>query len=265
MDSYNTLLPMVIGLVSSCATMVALWQVQRKTGNAGIVDVAWSALVGMIGIFYAAWPGGIGWLRGLAGAMIGLWSLRLTIYLFRRVVGQPEEGRYVKLRESWGEDADRRFFRFYQFQAIAAWCFALPTFVIARSSQAPAMWLVGVAVALWAVGIFGVTLSDRQLEQFKSNPENRGKTCRAGLWSYSRHPNYFFEWIHWCAYIPLALGSSFWWVSALVATLLLLTILFVTGIPPTEAQAIASRGEDYRRYQRSTSAFVPWFPKRSAE
>ncbi len=265
MGFYDTLLPLMIGLATSCTVMVVLWQVQRSTGNAGIVDVAWSALVGAIGALYAIWPAGIGWLRALVGVMIGVWSLRLTIYLFRRVVGHPEEGRYVKLRETWGAEADWGFFRFYQFQAIAAWLFALPMLVIARGSQAPATWLVALAVALWAIGILGVTLSDRQLERFKSNPDNRGKTCRAGLWSYSRHPNYFFEWVHWCSYIPLSLGSSYWWVSALMATLLLMTILFVTGIPPTEAQAIASRGDDYRRYQRSTSAFVPWFPKRAAD
>lgn len=265
MAGSSVLMPLTIGLVLCSGTMVVLWRIQRKTGNAGIVDVAWGALVGATGMLFALWPGGTSGLRFLAGGMIALWSLRLSFYLYRRVVGHPEEGRYATLRESWGEDADRRFFRFYQAQAIAAWCFALPVLVIARSPQLPATWLLVLGVAMWAAGILGVRLADRQLEQFKSGPESRGKTCRVGLWKYSRHPNYFFEWVHWCAYVPLSLGSSYWWVSALMATLLLMTILFVTGIPPTEAQALASRGEDYRRYQRSTSAFVPWFPKKLAD
>lgn len=264
-DTTNTLVPLAIGLCLSCGVMVALWQVQRMRGNAGIVDVAWSGLVGTIGVLYACWPAGIGWLRMLSGGMIAVWSLRLTTYLFRRVVGHPEEGRYVKLRENWGDAADRRFFGFFQFQAIAAWCFASPVLVISRSPEPPATGWVALAIVLWAMGVGGVALADRQLERFKANPDSKGKTCRAGLWRYSRHPNYFFDWVHWCAYVPLSLGSSYWWLSALVAVGLLVTILFITGIPPTEAQAVKSRGEDYRRYQRTTSAFVPWFPKQESE
>ena len=171
----DTWLPLLIGLAFSCGLMAALWQVQRKTGNAGIVDVAWSGIVGTLGVFYAAWPAGIGWLRATVAAMIGIWSLRLTIYLFRRVVGHPEEGRYVKLRETWGEGADRRFFRFYQAQAAAAWCFALPVLVICRSADAPATGLVALALGMWTIGVLGVSLSDRQLERFKADSETAAK------------------------------------------------------------------------------------------
>ncbi len=257
-------MPPAIGLICVCVLMALLWQVQRARGNAGIVDVAWAASVGAIGVFYALWPSGVGWLRGTAGAMIALWSLRLTTYLFRRVVGHPEEGRYANLRQTWGENADKRFFWFYQAQALAAWTFALPVLVVSRSESAPESWAVVLAVVLWSLGVGGVALADRQLENFKANSNNSGTTCREGLWRYSRHPNYFFEWIHWCAYVPLSLGSGYWWISACVAAALLYTVLFVTGIPPTEEQALASRGDDYRRYQRTTSPFVPWFPKRDA-
>ena len=242
--------------------MVIFWTVQRQTGNAGVVDVVWSASVGVLGILYGLWPSDSTWLRFLAATMIALWSLRLTLYLFFRVVGHPEEGRYAKLREKWGNQADTKFFKFFQAQALAAWCFALPVMVISRSSEAPSSWIIGMSVVLWGLGVGGVALSDWQLARFKADEENHGKTCRSGLWHYSRHPNYFFEWLHWCAYIPLSLGSSFWWISVIVAVLLLLTVLFVTGIPPTEAQALASRGDDYRQYQQTTSAFVPWFPKK---
>ncbi|MEM8945060.1 MAG: DUF1295 domain-containing protein [Planctomycetota bacterium] len=265
MGFQTTLLPLCVGLGIACGTMAVLWLVQRRTGNAGIVDVAWSGLVGVLGALYAVWAPGPVWLRVVVGLMIAVWSLRLTIYLFRRVVGHPEEGRYVSLREAWGEAADRKFFRFFQAQALAAWCFALPVIVVTRSSTPPATWLVVAAITLWAIGISGVSLSDRQLAAFKSNPDNRGQTCRDGLWRYSRHPNYFFEWLHWCAYVPLSAGSPLWWISASVAALLLVSVLFVTGIPPTEAQAIASRGDDYRRYQRTTNAFFPWFPKQLAD
>jgi len=260
MSFENTAVPLAIGLGFASGLMLVLWLVQRRTGNAGIVDVAWAGTIGLLAVFYAAWPAGPGWLRAVVAGMFVIWSLRLTTYLFRRVVGEPEEGRYQRLRSEWGENANRRFFWFYQAQAAAAWCFALPAMVISRS-QPPATWLVILAIVLWATGIVGVALADRQLAKFKQAPTSRGTTCRRGLWRYSRHPNYFFEWIHWCSYIPLSLGSSYWWISLLVAAALLYTILFITGIPPTEAQALKSRGEDYRRYQKNTNAFVPWFPK----
>ncbi len=96
-------------------------------------------------------------------------------------------------------------------------------------------------------------------------PANRGRTCRRGLWRYSRHPNYFFEWLHWWAYALIAWGAAFVWVTVAAPFVMLVFVLFISGIPPTEARALASRGEDYRRYQRETSAFFPWFPKAEAD
>lgn len=258
------LTPLAAGWAAAAAAMAVLWTVQRRTGNAGIVDVAWAALTGVLGVAFAAAPTGVPWLRGLAAAMIGGWSLRLTAYLFRRVVGHPEEGRYRTLRQQWGANADRRFFWFFQMQAAAAVWFAAPALAIAVSRQAPSVWLIGLAVALWVIGVGGVTIADRQLARFKSRGHARGRTCREGLWRYSRHPNYFFEWLHWCSYVPLATGSVVWWVPVAVAATLLYLLLFVTGIPPTEAQALATRGDDYREYQRTTSAFIPWLNKRAS-
>ncbi len=125
--------------------------------------------------------------------------------------------------------------------------------------SAIAGWL---SLSIWCVGMIGLAVADRQLARFKADRGNRGRTCCRGLWRYSRHPNYFFESIHWWAYAPLAWGTSFGWIALVVPMLLLYFVLFVTGIPPTEAQSLASRGEDYRRYQRTTSRFIPWFPRK---
>ena len=240
--------------------MTGLWFVQRRTGNAGIVDVAWACAVGELSLLYAFFADGPAGLRILIAAMVGLWSARLTSYLYTRVVGEPEEGRYAELRKRWGENANRNMLFFYWFQAVGAWVFALSAFVIAHATWPHTAWVI-LSLLLWVAGIVGVALSDYQLKQFKEDPDSQGKTCRRGLWRYSRHPNYFFEWVHWCSYIPLALASGYWWVPIVVAATLLYLVLFKTGIPPTEQQALASRGEDYRRYQRTTSAFVPWPPK----
>jgi len=249
----------LIGLLFVAGLMSVLWLVQLKTKNAGIVDVAWAGAIGVLGVFFAATAAGDVNRRLLAGSLIGLWSLRLTIYLFRRVVGHSEEGRYATLRDRWGRDANRRFFRFFQMQALA---FATPILVVAWNPAPLHPATAAPSLTIWAFGLGGLWLADRQLKRFKSNPENAGRTCRNGLWRYSRHPNYFFEWVHWWAYLPLAAFAPYWVFALAVPLLLLYFVLFVTGIPPTEAQALASRGQDYRRYQRTTSAFVPWIPRK---
>jgi steroid 5-alpha reductase family enzyme len=251
-----------IGGIAISATMVFLWFVQRKTGNAGIVDAGWAAGIGLLGIFFAVTSGGYVPRRLLIAVLIGVWSLRLAAYLFfGRVLGHPEEGRYQALRKKWAPAVQWNLFRFYQIQASTVLFFALPVLVIAShpANRWTAWDLFGTIV--WCVGVGNTILSDHQLARFKRRPESRGKTCQKGWWRYSRHPNYFFEWLHWCAYPILAVGAPFWWLTPLAPALMLYFLLRVTGIPLTEAQAVSSRGEEYRQYQRTTSVFVPWFPR----
>ena len=104
--------------------------------------------------------------------------------------------------------------------------------------------------------------ADAQLHRFKQDPANKGKTCQVGLWHYSRHPNFFFEWLIWVSYALYAMGSpsgAWGWLSP---ALMLYFVTKVTGIPATEAQALRSRGDEYRKYQQTTSAFFPWPPKK---
>jgi len=172
---------------------------------------------------------------------------------------------YLPLRSKWGDRAQSRFFVFFQLQALVDMIFSLP-YLVAMTNPTPGLGVWGLAgVLVWVVAVVGEALADRQLAAFRADPANRGRTCRVGLWRASRHPNYFFEWLHWWSYVLLAVGSP-WWALTLVGPALMLFFLFkVTGIPATEAQALASRGEDYRDYQRTTSAFIPWFPRRRGE
>jgi len=259
----NAVALILIGWLAMALVMAAVWIVQRRTGDAGIVDVAWTFGVGILGASYALLGGDAPWERRLlVAAMIAVWALRLGSHVLWRVWTQPEDGRYVALKREWGAQAQRKLFRFFQYQAIGAVLFAIPLLFAARNTQALG-WLDVLGLVMWLGAIVGEGLADRQLAAFRSQPGNRGRVCRDGLWRYSRHPNYFFEWLHWWAYVALAWFAPLGWVTILWPMMMLYFILRVTGIPPTEAQAVRSRGEAYRAYQRSTSPFFPWFPRES--
>jgi len=253
------------GWALAALLMLLAWVVQWRTADAGIVDVAWAAGLGLLAVSYALLADGDPLRRMLMAIMAGGWSFRLAGYLLvNRVIGRPEDGRYQRLRAHWREYTQLKFLGFFQAQALLTAIFAIPFLIVALTPERPPLLAALVAVALWLLAVGGEALADRQLAAWRANPVNYGRTCRAGLWRYSRHPNYFFEWLHWWSYPLLAWGSPEWWLTLLGPALMLYTLLKVTGIPYTEQQALASRGDDYRAYQRSTSAFVPWFPKKEA-
>jgi steroid 5-alpha reductase family enzyme len=230
------------------------------------VDVTWSAGVGVLAIAFAtAAHGDIG-RRMLVAALVSVWSFRLAGYLLtNRVLSGEEDGRYQMLRGKWGPRADLHFLWFFQVQALGAVLFAVPLLPGLFLDVPVGRWYDFAGVGVWLISIGGETLSDRQLSRFRRRPDSKGKTCREGLWRYSRHPNYFFEWIHWWTYVLLAWGSAWVWVSLLGPIVMLVLLFRVTGIPYTEKRALRSRGEDYRRYQRTTSAFIPLPPGQDEE
>jgi steroid 5-alpha reductase family enzyme len=256
----SVVLQLLAAWIAVAILMALLWFWQRSRGNAGIVDVAWSFGTGLLGASFAATADGYAPRRLLIAAMIAIWSVRLGVHLLRRVRREAEDGRYAQLRRDWGASTQRNLFLFFQVQALWAVMFAAPMLAAARNPGAPLSWLDLLGVAVWVVALGGETVADRQLARFRANPENHGQVCRVGLWYYSRHPNYFFEWLHWWAYILLAIGSPLWWVPPAGVIVMFVFLTRVTGIPPTEAQALRSRGEAYREYQRTTSAFFPWPP-----
>jgi steroid 5-alpha reductase family enzyme len=244
--------------------MTLLWVVQRRTGNAAIVDAGWAGGIGLAALAAGLFGAGDPARRILVAVLGGGWGLRLAWHLLAdRIVGKPEEGRYVALREAWGTGAQRGFFLFYQAQAVLAALLAAPFLLAARDPNPGPGPRDFAALALWLVALVGESIADRQLASFKADPSTRGAVCRRGLWAWSRHPNYFFEWLVWCAFALLATGNSAGLAAWAAPAAMLFFILRVTGIPPTEAQALRSRGDAYRRYQSEVSAFVPLPPRHS--
>ena len=236
------------------------WAWQQRNRNAGIVDVAWASGLAVAAVLVAVTGTGAALPRTLLGLLGGAWGLRLGWHLWQRVRGEPEDGRYAHLRRRWG-DAPLKWLGMFQFQALLIVLFSLP-FVAVAGNPVPTWngWFVA-AIAVWVACVGGEAIADAQLARFRADPRNAGKTCRAGLWRYSRHPNYFFEWLHWLTYVLLAIGAPLAWLAWAGPLLMYVFLRWISGIPWTEQQALRTRGEDYARYQRTTPMLFPWFPK----
>jgi len=249
----------------ACAAIqAALWLVAQRTRNAAIVDVGWALSFAVAVALFAARAAtpAAAWLP--IGAIVVAWSVRLGGHLIARgAASGPEEGRYVDLRARWQPHAARRFFVFFQAQAaltaILSSAFVVP-FVVAPSDGG---WLRALGATIATLGVIGEATADAQLRRWKRDPAHRGHVCDAGLWGWSRHPNYFFEWCVWIGYAVYGLAFAPYGLIALAPQAIMLGSIFgVTGITPTENQAIRSKGDAYRSYQARVSRFIPLPPKR---
>jgi len=253
----------LLALAGLCVAFAFIYGLARAIDNYGIVDIAWSYAFAALGVFYALF--GAGWpaRRALVATMAALWSLRLGTHLLIRIARKhpTEDGRYVQLRSDWKGAFAAKMAGFFQLQALSVVLLGIP-FLAACSNPDPGLRpLELLGAALWLVSISGEALADAQLAAFKKRPEAAGKVCDAGLWRYSRHPNYFFEWMIWVSFFVLGSASPWGWVGILSPASMLFLLLRVTGIPATEEQSVRTKGDAYRRYQQTTSAFVP-LPRR---
>jgi steroid 5-alpha reductase family enzyme len=237
------------------------WVLQLKTKNAGIVDSVWAISFPILVILYFVQEDGYLPRELLIITMVMIWGLRLASYLFFRTIGQTEDPRYTTLRQQWGEHQNVRMLLFYNFQALLVLVLSLPFALIIVNPDPEITWIEMAGAGVWLVGVVGESVADQQLKNFKANASNKGKVCDTGLWNYSRHPNYFFEWVIWVAYCITAFGSPWGFLSILSPVLMLYFLLRVTGIPYTESQILKSRGAAYVAYQETTSAFIP-LPKK---
>lgn len=252
---------LLISVVICFVGMSLVWFAYRLTDKASWVDVAWAFLIGALGNYYFFALSSQGLRHVLIWIMVSIWSLRLTSHLFFRVLRSPEDGRYLAIQQQWKTQLPLKFFLFYQFQGILDVLLATPILLVSLDVRTEPILVEWIAFSLWISALMGESLSDRQLKNFKRNPENTGRVCNVGLWRYSRHPNYFFEFLIWCSFALFAVVAPWGWLTFLLPMMMLYFLLYVTGIPETEKQSIRSKGDAYREYQETTSAFIPWFPK----
>ncbi len=228
----------------------------------GIMDGAWGLgfiLVTLVTLWMAD---GLDARRLLLGSLVLVWGGRLALHILLRNAGRAgEDFRYRNWRETWGRwFYVRGYFQIYMLQGTVMFLVCMPILLVNTRRGGPLGWLDGLGLAIWLVGFFFEAVGDYQLLRFMKDPANKGRVMRQGVWRLSRHPNYFGEATLWwgCFLIALNVPGGGW---ALISPVLIdLLLLYVSGIPMLEAK-YKDRPE-YRDYQRTTSAFFPWFPRR---
>jgi steroid 5-alpha reductase family enzyme len=256
----------LLSLLLSCSVQFFFWVLHLRYRNAGYVDLGWAMSVGLT-VSIALVAGNADFAKRLLLCLFPLvWSVRLSIVIASRLTpGQQEDGRYTQLRDRLGKKFPLLMLPFFLFQALLAVVLSLPVLYAVLVLPAEVRIVEALGVLLMLVALLGETTADLQLKAFTQSADRGDGVCRQGLWAYSRHPNYFFEWVFWvglglfCAQFSLVLLFSI--LSPLIMFILLTR---VTGIPPTEALAIKKRPQAYGRYQAEVSPFFPWFPSRKA-
>jgi steroid 5-alpha reductase family enzyme len=258
------LLAVSVALMLSGAMALA-WCVALTTGQSGRIDAIWAFATGLAAVVAAAASQGGPLRRTVVWIMVAIWSLRLGFYLWRRAISGADDPRYAALKQSWGEAAPWRLFLFLQIQAVASWPLALTAYCAAGAPRPALDWRDGLAITLFALALAGEAVADQQMASFKQAPANRGRICDQGLWAWSRHPNYFFEWLGWLAYPIMAAeaGYSAGWLTLSGPLVIYVLLVHVSGVPPLEAHLSRSRPAEFAAYAENVSAFWPRPPRRS--
>lgn len=253
----------LLNFVLTLALFSAVWFLSVLRTNAGIVDIFWG--LGFVLIAWASALFGYGDLyrKVLLTTLTTVWGVRLAVHIFLRSRGKGEDFRYQKFRENGGENfCWMSLITIFWLQALLCFVIALPLQVgQAVPTAAPIGWVEILGVLIWTGGFLTEALADFQLKAFLADPENKGHVMNKGLWRYSRHPNYFGECLVWWGIFLVALpvpGGIYTIIGPALITFLLLKVSGVTMLE----EGLKSRREGYEEYVKSTSAFVPWFPRK---
>lgn len=254
-------------LVTMTMVMTAGWVCQRAANDGGWTDVFWTFGTGAVCASAALIPFGVNasptWRQELVACLVAAWSIRLGTYIFVRVARGPEDARYAGFRREWGSEFQRRMFGVLIVQAPATALLSVSVLLAAHNPDPHFRLRDLFGAAIFIAAVFGEAIADRQMKRFKSDPANHGQVCADGLWSWSRHPNYFFEFLGWLAYPVIAIDAARPWTwAALTAPAVMFVILrFGTGLPPLESAMVRSKGDAYRAYQARVSPFLPRPPR----
>ena len=264
--------PLVVCLAICAAIIVGTWVASVATREYSWVDRVWS-IAPVVYVWVFAVAGAFDARLVLMAVLVTLWGIRLTFNFARKGGYRPggEDYRWSELRRRMSPAAFRLFNVFfisiYQNGLILLFC--LPAYTAYTSWGTPLVaWDLALAVLFVAL-LVGETIADEQQWRFhrwKAAEREAGRLpepgfLQAGLFRYSRHPNFFFEQAQWWVFYGFAISASGIWLHWTIAGAVLLTLLFVGSTRLTESIS-RSRYPDYDEYRARTSAIVPWFPRR---
>jgi len=251
-----------IGLLIIIGLMFVLWLVSLALKNSSIVDIFWGSGFVIAGwAYYFLTPDGFLPRKLLIAILVTIWGLRLSTHVFLRNKGKGEDFRYQKWR---GENGSKwwwkSLFQVFLLQGFLLWIISTPLLAAQFFAKVDHLTFLDFAGAVvWVIGFFFEAMGDLQLAQFKKNPANRGKVLNTGVWRYSRHPNYFGDAAQWWGYYLIALSAGGWW-SIFSPILMTFLLVRVSGVALLEKTMSVKPG--YKEYIESTSAFIPWFPRK---
>lgn len=260
---FGFLLPWAISFLVIEGFMLCLWAVYLLLRNVSLVDIGWGVAFIFSVVATLFFEEGYFWRKLLLSLLVFAWSGRLIYYLSGRFQPGRDDPRYDKIlsRSSFKGPLSAKVLCLYLLQGAIAAVLALPFILIGGNSTPHFSPEEIYGVLIWAVGFAGLCIADGQLAHFKANPQNEKLVCRSGLWRYSRHPNYFFEWIVWIGYAAIAFSAPLGWLGVVSPLLMFYLLTRVSGVPITEEVLLQTKGDAYKQYQAETHAFFPWFYK----
>jgi len=251
------------GWLIAALVMLILWLFYLRDKEPGLVDIGWATCIGCATwwmFYHIPVRGTRQW--GLL-LCVAFWSVRLVTLLIMRMAKGQKDQRYVELSSRWKSGLNWKYLLFFQAQAFTVALLLIPIALSLLASEPTWTYWDTAGTLIFIIGMTGEMLADRQMARFRGNPNNHKKVCYVGLWRYSRHPNYFFESLIWISYAVIAMNHPLGFIGWVSPAVIIISILKITGIPPTEQLLLASKGDAYREYQRKTSVFIPMPPRSS--
>lgn len=252
-----------LGLLLIIGFFTLIWLFSVKLKNASIVDIFWGTGFVIANIFYFLKTGDFSNRKLLLLALVTIWGLRLSFYIFNRNKGKAEDFRYQNFRKHYGEHRYWwfSFFQVFLLQGILVWIISAPLLAVHYFSTGTNLgYLDFIAIIIWLIGFTFEAGGDYQMAKFKAASSNKGKVLQTGFWKYTRHPNYFGDATVWWSYglFSLAAGS---YLPILGPVLMTWLIIKISGVSMLE-RTLKNTKPQYKEYIEKTSAFFPWFPEK---
>lgn len=253
----------MVGAAFLCimGTWLVFWLIASTTRNAKFLDYAWPIGFILATLCYCYFGPADTLKKIVITSMVALWGGRSMWHLITRYQPHTEDLRFQEIEVLLGKEmAGLKFLLLCLFQGLMAIILTLPFIIVALNSTSQWSWTEFVAIVLWAIALILESQADYQLDLFRRDPANTQLVCDTGFWSHSRHPNLFFEWTTWIAFFLFAMPAE-GGALAIMSPIIVFIIFQKMTIPLSESQAVRSKGDLYRNYQKTTSPFVPWFKK----